>query len=134
MVHGKTQEEHDQRLKRVMEIVKKVGLHLNKEKYKPRMAELTYFDHLIGKDGIKPNPEKTAAIANLSPPADVSELRTMLGMFNYLTKFLPHLSSTTKPITNLLKSDVHWSWGPAQMKSVRRSKTACQSSSHTDIL
>ena len=59
LVHGKTREEHDQRLKRVMEIVKKVGLRLNKEKCKLRMAEVTYFGHLVGKEGIKPNPERT---------------------------------------------------------------------------
>ena len=36
LVHGKSQEEHDRRLKRVLSMVKEVGLTLNKEKTKLR--------------------------------------------------------------------------------------------------
>ncbi len=122
LVHGKNREEHDNRLKRVLDTIKQIGLQLNKEKCKFRQPEVSYFGHLVGKEGIKPQPDKTTAIASLSPPNDVKELRTVIGMFNYLAKFLLHLSTTMKPMSNLLKSDMHWSWGPAQQKAFEDAK------------
>ncbi len=46
----------------------------------------------------------------------------MLGMFNYLAKFLPNLSSTLKPLSSLLKYDAHWSWGSMQMIAFQEAK------------
>ncbi len=122
LVHGKDMEEHDQRLKRVLEIVKRVGLQLNKAKCKFRKSEVSYFGHLVGKDGLKPQPEKVKAISELQPPGNVSELRTILGMFNYLGKFLPNLSAVLKPITNLLKTETAWCWEAAQEAAFKKAK------------
>ena len=93
LIHGKGRKEHDERLAKVLETIKASGLRLNQEKCKLRATELTYFGHLVGQDGIKAHPEKTDAIMQLPPPANISELRTTLGMFNYLANFLPNLST-----------------------------------------
>ena len=80
-------------------------------------TELTYFGHLIGGDGIKPDPERVEALLELSRPNNVSELRTVLNMFQYLPKFVYDMSSVMKPMTDLLKSDVVWSWDKAKQAS-----------------
>jgi hypothetical protein len=64
---------------------------LNKSKCKFRKKELGYFGHRVGKNGVKPDPEKVRAIVELPPPTSVSESRRLLGMINYLGKFLPDL-------------------------------------------
>ena len=46
----------------------------------------------------------------------MNELRRVFMMINYLGRFLPDMSTTTKPISDLLKSDVAWLWGPSQQK------------------
>ena len=46
----------------------------------------------------------------------------ILGMFNYIAKFLPHLSSMLKSASYLLRSDVHWSWGPQQQAAFQEAK------------
>ena len=68
----------------------------NREEHDAR-PELTYFGHLIGSDSIKPDPQ-----------------RTVLDMFQYLAKFVYDISSVMKPMSDLLKSDVLWSWDKAQ--------------------
>ena len=60
---------------------------------------------MIGKDGVKPNPERVEAIASLPPPKNITELRRYIGMINYLGRFIPSLSSIIKPMTDLLKDD-----------------------------
>ena len=98
------------------------GPKINPKKCVFRKTELTYFGHLIGGDGIKPDPERVEALLELSRPNNVSELRTVLGMFQYLAKFVYDMSSVMKPMTDLLKSDVVWSWVKAQQASFDKTK------------
>ena len=57
---------------------------------------------------------------NLAAPANVTKLSRVVGIINYLGRFLPDLSSVMKPITDLLKSDVAWQWGTPQQQSFDR--------------
>ena len=93
LIYGKSIEEHDSHLDGVLDTVQRSGLKLNKARCELRKEELGFFGHRVGKDGIKPDPEKVRAIIELSPPSNVSELRRLLGMVNYLGKFLPDLLS-----------------------------------------
>ncbi|KAL7849461.1 hypothetical protein SRHO_G00210840 [Serrasalmus rhombeus] len=55
-------------------------------------------------------------------PQNVSELRQMLGMVNYLAKFLPRLATVLHPVTSLLRGDVQWVWGVAQEQAFEEVK------------
>ena len=92
-IYGKSIEEHDSRLDGVLDTVQYSRLKLNKAKCEFRKEDLGFFGHRVGQDGIKPDREKVRAIIELSPPSNVSELRRLLGMIDYLGKFLPDLSS-----------------------------------------
>ena len=124
LIHGKTLAEHDARLDAVLKRVEASGLKLNREKCQIRKPELTYFGHTVGSSGIKPQPDKIRAIEELPTPKCVTELRSALGMINYLAKFTPSLSSMTKPLTELLKSGVAWYWGQPQRDAFAKVKAA----------
>ena len=51
------------------------------------------------------DPEKVEAINKLRPK---TELKTFLGMVNYLQKFIPRLAEHTAPLRALEKKDVHF--------------------------
>ena len=91
IIHGKSLEEHDKRLDATLKVIQESGLKLNKAKCEFRKEELNYFGHVINEKEISPDPEKVKAIHDLSPPENVQELRQVLGMINYLGKFLPNL-------------------------------------------
>ncbi|XP_014676826.1 PREDICTED: uncharacterized protein K02A2.6-like [Priapulus caudatus] len=114
LVHGRSMEEHERRLTEVLTRLQEAGLRLNREKCQFRMKELVYFGDLIGAEEIKPDPEKVRAMMDLTPPSNVRELRSLIGMFQYLGKFANNLSSVMKPMTDLLRSDSVWLWGPSQ--------------------
>ncbi|KAK2709354.1 hypothetical protein QYM36_013128 [Artemia franciscana] len=65
---GSNQEENDRRLKVVMERALKIGIKFNKDKCSFSARSLCYFGHIIGKDGMKPDPEKLRAIKEMSIP------------------------------------------------------------------
>ena len=117
LVHGKSLEQHDQRLAKVLNVINEAGLRLNDEKCHYRQKEVTYFGHCIGENGVRPDESKLSAMKNLKPPVNVKELRSVIGMFQYLGRFVYDLSSIMKPMTDLLKLQTVWSWGTDQKES-----------------
>jgi len=43
-------------------------------------------------------------------PKNVKELKTLLGMANYMQKFVPNMSEITAPLRVLEKKGVLWHW------------------------
>ncbi|KAJ8365224.1 hypothetical protein SKAU_G00140550 [Synaphobranchus kaupii] len=110
LVWGRSREEHDLRLRQVMDRIRAVNLKLNPEKCRFRVTEVSYVGHLLTNQGVKPDPAKTAAIRLISPPEDKHSLQRFLGMTNYLAKFIPGYSEATAPLRKLLRQDVDWCW------------------------
>ena len=59
--------------------------------------------HRISSRGITPDENKITAIQKMKSPSNQKELKTFLGMVNYLSKFLPKLSEHTKVFRDLEK-------------------------------
>lgn len=59
-------------------------------------------------------PVKVEAIRQLSPPTDVQELKRVLGMVNYLGRYIPNLSTVGQPLYELLKNKNAWTWSHTQ--------------------
>ena len=114
LVHGSTPQEHDERLQKVLSTIQKSGLKLNKDKCKLRQTDLNFLGHHIDGDGVRPSEEKVMAIKALQPPRNITELKRCLGMINYLGRFIENLAEALKPLNDLLRSDVTWTWGPNQ--------------------
>ena len=122
LVHGKSQEEHDHRLKKVLERVKQVGLTLNVDKCEFSKSCIKFLGQVINKSGVSPDPDKTQAIMQLEQPNNVTEVRCYLGMLNQMSKFVPDLSSKTKPLRDLISAKNLWTWGPNQQRAFEETK------------
>ena len=92
LVHGKTQEEHDRRLKAVLKKLDGAGATLNAEKYEFSKKKVKFAGYVLNEEGIKSDPEKTESIQDMDTPQNVSDVRRFLGMVNQLGKFVPHLA------------------------------------------
>ena len=67
---------------------------------------MPYVGHLITADGIKLDPSKVQAIIEMPYPSNKDELATFLGMANFLSKYIPNLSSLNYPLRELGKQTV----------------------------
>ena len=105
LVYGSTQEEHDQRLRLVLNRLKSEGVTLNKNKCEFSRTTLKFLGHVVGTDGLKLDPEKIKSILNFDQPKNITEVRRFLGMANQLGKFTPHLSNATKPLRDVIRSE-----------------------------
>jgi len=122
IIAGSSIQEHDERLEKVLSLLQENGVKLNRDKCVIRKYKLSFLGHIFDKDGMSPDPEKIAAINRLAPPSNVTDLRRMLGMVNYLGTYIPNLATITRPLNDLLKSNMEWSWGPTQISAFEEIK------------
>ena len=66
------------------------------------------------------------AIRQLEAPNNVPKLRRVMDMINYLGRFILNLATEMNPMSDLLKSDSVWTWGPPQKKAFDKVKGRCE--------
>ena len=120
LVHGKTREEHDNRLRQVLQCLSNLGMTLNSEKCMFAQSSVRFLDHVIVGQGVRPDPNKVSAIVKFATPTSVSDVRRFLGMVNQLNKF----SEKTQPMQELLVKDNAWVWSEPQQNSFDKVKEA----------
>ena len=91
LVFGHTQEGHDHHLQDTLSHIAAAGLTLNKEKCVFSKPTMKFLGHIISKNGISPDLDKTAAIQNMPPPESPSDLRRVMIMIMQLGKFSSNL-------------------------------------------
>jgi len=57
LIHGKSKEEHDKRLLTTLERLQRHGITLNKEKCSFATTSVKFLGHIIGTEGVRPDPE-----------------------------------------------------------------------------
>nr|XP_054606603.1 uncharacterized protein K02A2.6-like [Nothobranchius furzeri] len=114
IVWGTTREEHDQRLRQVLDKTREVNLKLNKDKCEFGVKKLTFVGDVVSENGVKPDPKKTSAICNMERPNNKDDVRRFLGMVTYLAKFVPQLSTLSAPLRSLLEQKNEWIWSHEQ--------------------
>lgn len=119
--------DHDKNLIALLEECQEKNIPLNKDKMQLRKESVPYMGNLLTNEGIKPDPEKVKAIIELQPPSDVKGTRSLLGMVNYLMRFLPHLSDICEPIRTLTHKDVIFKWSEIHDKAFAELKSAITS-------
>ena len=71
---------------------KEKGIVLNKDKMECETDSITFMGHSITKDGIRADEEKIKALREFPSPRNTTELRSFIGIVNYLAKFTTNLT------------------------------------------
>jgi hypothetical protein len=123
---GNTQQEaendHDRNLRALLERAKEKNLKLNYKKRKIGLPEVKYIGHIISSEGLKPDPDKLKAIAEMPEPADAKSVQRFLGVVGYLSKFIQGLSDTAEPLRRLTDDGAEWIWEEPQRKAFKKLK------------
>ena len=114
VIYSNTIEDHLEHIDKVLKILKSVGLKVHPGKSIFGCGGLEYLGHYISKDGLSPMEAKTMAFRQMRVPTSKDEVKIALGLFGYYRGFVPGFSTIAQPITNLLRADVPWQWGPEQ--------------------
>jgi Reverse transcriptase (RNA-dependent DNA polymerase)/RNase H-like domain found in reverse transcriptase len=122
MIYSDSFENHVKHVREVLERLKRANLILKLKKCKFGEQNIEFLGHIIGREGIKPDPKKIEKIINLKAPKDVSGIRSILGLCSYYRRFVKDFSKIAKPLTSLLKKGVSFEWKEKQEKALEELK------------
>uniref|UniRef100_A0AAV1TFX9 Reverse transcriptase domain-containing protein n=1 Tax=Peronospora matthiolae TaxID=2874970 RepID=A0AAV1TFX9_9STRA len=108
---GKTDVEvHRIHVRKVLTLVREHKVFANLKKCIFEANEIPLLGCIVGKNGVRPDPEKIKAIGDWPVPVDVKGLRKFLGLAAYLHKHSRIYAEMTVHLSRLLKKNERWSW------------------------
>lgn len=121
-IGGKDFDECKRNLELVLDRFEKNNVRVNMDKCKFYRATIEYLGHIISDGSLRPNDKKVEAVLNATPPKNVSQLQSFIGMINYYAKFIPNLSSVLFPLYGLLKKGIHFDWNATHNEAFEKCK------------
>ena len=101
-------------------------LHLHPDKVQINVDSVPFFGQTLTKKGLMMDENKWKVIQDWPVPMNIKELQFFLGSVNYLSKFIPYLSTQWKPLQDLLKQssvDAEFLWLDTHTAAFNRLKT-----------
>jgi transposase InsO family protein len=103
-------EEHDKRLRLVLNRLQKYGATVRVDKCAIGVPEVEFNGHLLSAAGIRPLTSNVEAILRLPVPENQRQLLRFLCTATYYMKFCPGFAALCEPLRRLLRADVEWAW------------------------
>jgi len=117
IIFSKTFEQHIDHIHLVFEALRTATLKIKLKKGYFCFPNISFLGHIVGRNGISPDPAKVKKIKNFPEPTNLKELRGALSLFSYYQKFVKDFSKIAKPILLLLKKDVLFTWTEKQQRA-----------------
>ncbi|GKA66849.1 putative reverse transcriptase domain-containing protein [Tanacetum coccineum] len=101
LIYSKTQEEHVEHLRLVLELLKKEKLYAKFSKCEFWLREVQFLGHVINGNGIHVDPSKIEAVKNWKAPRTPFEVCSFLGLAGYYCRFIENFYKIAKSLTIL---------------------------------
>ena len=109
-VCGRDVEEHDKRLRAVLNRLVKYGATVRADKCELGKPAVDFNGHRLSAEGIRPLQSNVAALERIQSPVNQRELQRFIGAATYYAKFVPRFAEMCTPFRPLLKADSTWNW------------------------
>ncbi|GMJ07598.1 hypothetical protein HRI_004429000 [Hibiscus trionum] len=124
LVYSRTEEEHDEHLRLVLQTLLENQLYVKLSKCEFWIREVVFLGHVISASGISVDPKKIEAIVSWKQPKSVTEIRSFLGLAGYYRRFVEGFSRIATPLTKLLQKNVPYEWSDARQEAFEKLKKA----------
>ena len=123
IIFGETLEEHNERLKEIFQKLREHNMQLEPDKCEFLKTELQYLGHVVTAEGVAPDPKKVESIVRFPTPKTQKDVKSFLGLAGYYRRFISDFSKIAKPLNDLLKKNIEWSWTEKQENSFQELKS-----------
>ncbi len=105
IIHSNDWQRHMEHLRAVLRALRVAGLTANPRKCAIGWVEVQYLGFHLGHGQVRPQIDKTAAVAACPSPKTKKEVRQFLGLAGYYRRFVPNFSDLTSPLADLTKKE-----------------------------
>ena len=85
--------------------------------------EVSYLGHRVTEEGLLPDPSLLAAIREISPPQNATEVRSFLGLAGYYRHYVKNFAAIAGPLHALTRKDAVFHWSSDCQDAFDRLKT-----------
>ena len=124
LLHDATYEEHIKRVLQLLLRCRKHRITLNADKFVFAEPEVHWVGYKINETGRTPTEDKIRAIKDFPPPANITDLRSFMGLVNQLASFSEEIASLAQPLRPLLSVKRSFLWTEEQQKAFEAVKQA----------
>ena len=103
------------------------GLRLNHSTCKFHSGTLEFFGQIFSEGGTKPDPKRVKALQNAPVPRNVHDVRSLLGMANYSSSYIPNFATITAPLRELTQKNIKFEWTRVHQQACKQLITALTS-------
>lgn len=122
IIFGASSKDHDENLRAVLQVLKNRDIELNAGKCEFKVKKIMFLGHYLSNVGVSADPGKVHALETFRAPTSKEELKSFLGLANYIGKFIPDLSTQTDQLRQLTKEKVAYVWTETHEKAFRKVK------------
>jgi len=124
LIYSETIEQHVAIVRKVMDRLQKVRLCVSIKKSCFHAREVEFIGYKISHYGISMTTKKVEEITPWSPPQKVVDVQSFMGFANFYRRFITGFSKIAKPLTDLTKKGIKWSWTNASQEAFGELKRA----------
>ncbi|GJY67503.1 putative reverse transcriptase domain-containing protein [Tanacetum coccineum] len=107
---SKSEEEHAEHLKLILEFLKKEELYAKFSKCDFWLSKVQFLCHVIDSEGIHVDLTKIESIKDWASPKTPTEIRQFIGLAGYYRCFIEGFSKIGKPMTKLTQKNMKFDW------------------------
>ncbi|GAU49783.1 hypothetical protein TSUD_369070 [Trifolium subterraneum] len=122
LVYSKSEEEHKEHLRIVLQVLKEKKLYAKLSKCEFWLKEVSFLGHVISSGGTTVDPAKVDAVMKWGTPEFVLEIISFLGLTGYYRKFIEGFSKMALPLTLLTRKNQAFVWDEKCEKSFQELK------------
>ena len=128
LIYSNDELEHKVHVKKVLQRLRDAGLQADLKKCEFHVTRTKYLGFIISTDGIEVDPDKVAVVKNWEAPSTVRGVQAFLGFCNFYRRFIRNYGVIAKPLTNLTRTDVPFSFNKACWEAFEELKARLTSS------
>lgn len=124
LVYSRNRSDHVRDVRNILTCLREAGLYAKASKCSFFENEVTFLGLIVGRNGIRMDPEKIRTIVEWQAPRTVTDVKAFTGFAGFYRRFIKDFSRILAPITALEKKTVPFCWTAECQERFDRLKTA----------